>query len=457
MASPGQTPQNILAVFKEEYEQGCQIDYNEATPALAVLSRSGTDMLTQAREHFFAIKTQRGQSFRTYGDEDPFQFDTCAAPPDYERVCLKYKASFTPYTFTNKLMYEGTPAGAMFDVIAQDLDDMQEQNASNQERQFLTGDGRNIFFLLDGTEDASDPAAVRYGVKWYGGRENEALGLTMEALTICGMSFQFASECGVAPRATSNTDNDDTLMVIGVVSDYGAEQIIVDGTITGFADGDIVYAARRDNSGIQGCEDGLTGLPLLMDDFTETDEFQCLTEDECGTFKAYIIGDEATQVDLSETILSKATSVIRVRQPRSRMGKANFAKHVFWSHPFQTRKFADTLTATRQLTAPSLWSEKGIKPKFGVEIDALAFDGIPFIESQLAFRNTLFLGDVSQIIQVHNGPAEGQMMKTPDGNTWVNIACSPRFQCAWFTYNNYGARSRKAAVQIKGLTSWDDV
>src|SRR5687768_5313675 len=120
MASPAQTPQNILAVFKEDYEQGLQIDYNAATPALAVVSRSGTDFLTHSREHFFLIKTRRGQTFRTYGDEDPFSFDTCSAPPDYERVCLTYKASFTPYTFTNKLAYEGTPAGAMIDVIAEE-------------------------------------------------------------------------------------------------------------------------------------------------------------------------------------------------------------------------------------------------------------------------------------------------------------------------------------------------
>lgn len=451
-----QTSQDVIQIFKDTYENwDGKVDYNAATDALNVIMRSGTDYLTPSREHFFALKTRRGQTTRTYGLEDPFTFDTCSAPPDWEPVCLSYKISYTPYSFTNLLAQESRPSGSMVDVIASSIEDTLEQAASDMERQFLTGDGRNILFVLDGTEDFTDPAAVLYGIKWYGGRDGEDIGLIAESLNICGLDIQAASACGVAPRATNNASGDNTLQIVGMDPTFGNEQMIVNGRITAFADGDVIYQARRDNNGIQGCTDGRTGLPLLMDDFTEAEEFQCLTEDDCGTFKATVMNEGLAPQDLTEVMLSRAVTFARIRQPRSRKEKISFKGYMFFANPTQTRKFANLLTAERMLTAPSMWSSAGIVPKYGVQIDALAFDGIPWVESQLAFNNTVFLGPVENIVQVHNGPAEGQMMKTPDGNTWTNVPCSPRFTMAHFIINDFGVRSRKGMVQIKNLTAWD--
>lgn len=452
-----QTSANVLAVFKEMYEQGVKNDYNRSTPALAVLTRDGEDFATAAREHFFAIKTRRGQTARTYGSEDPYEFATCSAPPDYERVCLTYVKHYIPFEISNELLYEGTDEGAMFNVLTDGLDDLAEQHASQMERQFLTGDGRDVLFVLTGTETGPDADGnFTYGVQWYGGYQGEALGQILENLTLCGMSIHVATECGVAPVDTN------AALIVGVDPTFGAETITVSTPTAGgiggggaVADEMIVYRSREDTNGVQGCTDGMFGLPALVDDFSLVEPFQCLSADDCQVFTAKVLDNGGVQRDLTEELLSKAVAIAMARSPLNRGQAHSWQKYVFFTHPFTARKFANGMTALRQLTAPSLWGRKGIKPAFGVEMEALTFDGIPFMESQLAMMNDAFLTDVSNLILLHNGPAEGQFLADPRGNTIERINCSPRFQYVWWAFVQFAVRSRKGMVRVSDLQAWD--
>ncbi len=449
-----QTTSQILAVLKENYEEGVQMDYNARTPGIACLARDGEDYATSAKQHFFAIKTRRGQTARTYGANDPFEFDTCSAPPDYERVCLEYVKHYIPYEVSNEILQEAAGGEAsMFNVLTEDLDDLAEQHGAQMERQFFTGDGRDVLFALDGTETGPDAdGRYTYGIKWYGGMQGQDLGIVLENLNLCGMSIQAASECGVAPRST--TGDDDTVVIDGVDPTFEEETITVIGQITAAADGDIVYRARRDNNGIQGCTDGMMGLPALIDDFSLVEPFQCLSADDCQTFTAKILDNGGDKRDLDEDLLGQAVTIAKMRAPGKRGSSQSFQKYVFFTHDSTARKFANNLTAIRQVTGPSMWSKKGVKPYYGVEIEALCFDGIPFMTSQLAFQNDVFLADVSNLIQLHNGPAEGQFLADPRGNTIERINCSPRFQYVWWAFVQFAVRSRKGMVRITDLFGW---
>jgi hypothetical protein len=324
------------------------------------------------------------------------------------------------------------------------------------ERQFFTSDGRDILFALDGTEVNLGGGLFEYGIKWYGGVQGEDIGDILESLTLCGMSIHVATECGVAPVDINPA------LIVGINSTFGSETITITTDTAGgiggggaVGDGDIVYRSREDSSGVQGCTDGMMGLPGLIDDFTLVEEFQCLTEDDCMTFKASILDNGGVARPLTEELLSKAVSKAMVRSPLKRGQTHSWMNHVFFTHPYQSRQFANQLTALRQLTAPSLWGKKGIKPAFGVEMDALTFDGIPFIDSQLAFQNDAFLANVANLILLHNGPAEGQFLADPRGNTIERINCSPRFQYVWWAFVQFAVRSRKGMVRIADLESWN--
>lgn len=452
-----QTTANILAVLKEMYEPGVQMDYNASTPGLAVLTRDGEDYATSARQHFFAIKTRRGQTARTYGSNDPFEFDTCSAPPDYERVCLEYVKHYIPYEVSNEILQEATESGAMFNVLTEDLEDLAEQHGAQMERQFFTGDGRDVLFALDGTVSGPVDGNYTYGIKWYGGMQGQDIGQILENLNLCGMSIQIATECGVAPKNTAGTD--DTVMIVGVDPTFEAETITVDAQLgvapgAAIADGDVIYRARRDAGGIQGCTDGMMGLPALIDDFSLVEPFQCLSADDCQTFTAKILDNGGDKRDLSEDLLSQAVTIAKTRSPMKRGQTKSFQKYVFFTHDFTARKFANELTALRQVTGPSMWSKKGVKPYYGVEIEALCFDGIPFMTSQLAFQNDVYLADVSNLILLHNGPAEGQFLADPRGNTIERINCSPRFQYVWWAFVQFAVRSRKGMVRVTDLNGW---
>lgn len=450
-----QSTSSVLAVLKEIYEPGVQQDYNASTPSLAALKRAGEMKATSARETFFAIKTQRGQTARTYGQNDPFEFDTCDAPPGYERVCLTLVKHYIPYEVSNDLLHEATDEGAMFNVLTADLDDMIEQHVAQMERQFHTGDGRDVLFALDGTVSGPDADGFfTYGIKWYGGLQGEDIGGILENLNLCGMAIQVATECGVAPRATSEDGN--IVTIRGVDPTFQDEHIIVEGEITGPADGDIVYRARRDNNGIQGCTDGMMGLPALVDDFSLVEPFQCLSADDCQTFAATVLEAGGVQRLLDETLLSQAVTLALQKSPQKRGAASHsWSKYAFMGHFNTFRQFANQMLINRQVTAPSLWSKKGVKPHFGVEMEALTFDGIPFLESQLALQNTAFLVDLSNLIQLHNGPAEGQFLASPrDGNVVERIACSPRFQYVWWAFVQFAVRSRKGMVKIADLQAW---
>jgi hypothetical protein len=450
-----QTTTNLLDVLKTVYEPGVQTDINLACPAFAAISREGTSKAVRNKTTKFAIKTAIGQTARTYGENAPCDgFDTCSQPPTYCAVELGYKKVYVPYEVCHEVMEEATDEGAMFDVVQSELEDLVEQHVHHLERSIFTGDGRDVLFaLVGGSEVNNGDGTYTYSVKWYGGIEGEELGDILESLLLTNLDTQAASACGVAPRTTLKADN--TAQVVDVDPTLGLETVTFDSQFAAYSDGDVVYRSRRDASGVQGCADGLTGLPLLVDDFSLADPFQGVSADSCPTFSGRCCDNGGDKRDLTETLLEQAITTAMIRKGRRRQDSMSFQRYAFFAHEATARKFALELTAQRQFTAPSLFSTKAMKPKAGVDMEFLTYDGIPWITSHLAQRNTVYLVDLENIVCIHNGAPEGQFLKAPNGPVVERKDCAPTFQYVWWAFLDFAVRKRNGMVCIKDLNSME--
>lgn len=425
------------------------------TPAWAALSREGTDKLVNARTHKFAIKSNIGQSARVYGTEDPCAgFAVCSAPPEYCDVELSYKKTYIPYRVCNETIQEAGSGGAMLNVFQQDLKDLAEQHTHQLERSLFTGDGRDVLFTLADTGTDNGDGTWTYAVQWYGGLSGEELGTILESLLLINLCVHVSDACGNAPRSTTAADN--SASITDVDPTLGAETVTFDRQILAGAVGDVVYRSRQDTSGVQGCTDGITGFPLLIDDFTLADPFQGVASEDCPSFSARCCDNGGLKRDLTETLLEQAITMAMVRKGRRKGTKTTFQRHAFFTHEATARKFALSLTEQRRFTAPHMLTKQGMKPVGGVDMEFLCYDGIPFITSHLGLRNTVYLADLAELVIIHNGKAEGQFLSAPGGPTVERVACTPTFEYVYFAYLDIAARKRNGMVCLKDLNSMAD-
>jgi hypothetical protein len=453
----GPTAPTVLNVLKTIYEQGVQHDINVACPAFAAISREGTKKPTRAKTHKFAIKTNLGQTARTYGGDAPCAgFAVCDQPPEYCDVDLSYKKIYIPYRVCHEVMEEATNEGAMLDVLANDLDDLVEQHTHHLERSIFTGDGRDVFFtLIAASETGPDgDGNYTYGVQWYGGLQAEELGDILESLLLVNMTMQAASAVGSSPRNTTAPDN--SFQIASVDPTLGSETITVTEQINGYAGGDVVYRSRQDTTGVQGATDGITGLPLLTDDFSLADPFQSVAAADCPSFAGRVCDNGGVLRDLDEALLEQAIATAMVRRGRRKSESMRWQKYAFFAHEKTARRFALQLTADRRYTAPSMFSTKAMKPKAGIDMEFLTYDGIPWITSHLGLRNSVFLVDLENVVCVHNGAPEGQFLQAPNGPIVERIACTPTFEYVWWAYLDFAARKRNGMVKIADLNSMAD-
>jgi hypothetical protein len=451
----GTTAPTVLSVLKTIFEQGVSYDVNVSCPAFAALSREGTKKLQKARTHKFAIKGNIGQSARTYGANDPCDgFAVCSAPPEYCDVELTYKKIYIPYRVCNETIQEAGSGGAMFDVFRQDLKDLAEQHGHHLERALFTGDGRDVLFTLADTGTDNGDGTWTYAVQWYGGLQGEEMGDILESLLLINMCIHVSDAVGNAARATAQADNSTT--ILDVDPTLGAETITVDDQIVAAAVGDVVYRSRQDTNGVQGATDGLTGFPLLIDDFSLADPFQGVASEDCPSFSARCCDNGGLQRDLTETLMEQALTTAMVRKGRRKGEKVTFQRHAFFTHEATARKFALSLTEQRRFTAPQMLGEAGMRPHAGIDMKFLTYDGVPFITSHLGLRNTVYLADLAELVIVHNGKAEGQFLSAPGGPTVERVACTPTFEYVWFAYLDFATRKRNGMVCIKDLTSFAD-
>jgi hypothetical protein len=452
----GPVAPTVLHVLKTIYEQGVQYDINLACPAFAAISREGTKKPVRAKFHKFALKTNIGQTARTYNGDAPCAgFAVCDQPPEYCDVDLTYKKIYIPYRVCHEVMEEATNEGAMLDVLANDLDDLVEQHVHHLERSLFTGDGRDVLFsLVGGSQTNPAPGVFCYNVKWYGGISGEELGDILESLLLINMSTHAAEACGQAPRTTTKADN--SSKIISVDPTLGNESVCFDVAFAAYADGDIIYRSRQDTAGVQGCNDGITGLPLLSDDFSLADPFQGVDSADCPSFAGRCCDNGGDKRDLDEALLETAIATAMVRRGRRREDTFRFQKYAFFAHEKTARRFALQLTADRRFTAPALFSTKAMKPKAGIDMDFLTYDGIPWVTSQLALRNTVFLVDLENVVCIHNGAPEGQFLQAPNGPIVERIGCTPTFEYIWWAFIDFAVRKRNGMVCIKDLNSMED-
>lgn len=454
----GAAAPTVLSVLKTIFEQGVSYDINLSCPGWAALSKEGTSKLVQAKTHKFAIKGNMGQSARIYGDNDPCAgFAVCSAPPEYCDVELTYKKTYIPYRVCNETIQEAGSGGAMLDVFRQDLKDLVEQHTHQLERSLFTGDGRDVLFTLADTGTDNGDGTWTYAVQWYGGLQGEELGTILESLYLINLCIHVADQTGTGATVRSSAATDDSVTINDVDATLGAETITVDNQIVGSTVGDVVYRSRQDQTDyIQGSTDGLTGLPLLVDDFSLADPFQGVDSADCPSFSSRICDNGGLKRDLTEELLEQAITTAFVRKGRRNGQGMSWQKHSFMTHEATARRFALSLTQDRRFTAPAMITKQGMKPVGGVDMEYLCYDGIPFITSHLGRRNTVDLVDMSELVIVHNGKAEGQFLSAPNGPTVERVACTPTFEYVWFAYLDFATRKRNGMVSIRDLNSFAD-
>lgn len=442
---------SVLSVLKTIFEQGCQTDIVNRVPGWKVLSKEGRKMPTRAKLHKFAIKGNIGQTVRVYGSNDPCNgFAQCDVPPEYCDVELAYKKVYAVYRVCNEVIQEAGTQGAMFDVLEHDLDDLVEQMVHLYERSLFTGDGRNVLFTLADTGTDNGDGTFTYLIQWYGGYDGEQLGYITENLLLRNLHVQAAADCGEDPREAAG------VQVSDVDPTPGAESITTVGTLGAVSIGDVVYASREDADGIQGCDDGLTGFPLLCDDFSQKDPFQGVSSETCPSFAGRICDNGGDLRPLTEEILERAIAMAHLRMAGGRNESVSFKRHAFFANELVARRFALDLTAQRRYASPNMFTGVGMKPQGGIDMEYLMYDGIPWITSPLALQNSVFLMDLANTVIVHNGPPEGQFLAAPNGPTVERISCSPSFEYIYWAYLDFATRRRNGNVWIKDIQPMEE-
>lgn len=453
MAQDTSTAGGAAEVLTIEYEPGVRNTINQMSPYFKLFQREGSNKLTRSKNTQFAIKTRQGNTVRGYGQSDPDQFDTNSLEnaPGYDTSTVNYRKMYAPYRVKLETMQEATAAGAHFDVLEQDLNDLAESFCHYVEWQFNSSSGFGAIARVNRADPDSDQILP---VDQYGGLAGQSLGVLLENLNLEGQWVEFATSGVTAPTAAraridSVQIDDDT-----ITFEAGNP---VDANV---ADNDYIYlsnsALTRTGFTLADSNDTpeIIGLPGLIDDFGRLSTFQGLTDALASRFKSHVLENAGVNRPLTEALLQRAISIGRVRQPGKSGDGPTMARWKFMCHDFQRDDFALQLTADRRYTSPLL-GKQGIKAYAGWDMgEVLCFDGIPFVCSQLALRNSLFMVDCAQTYICHNGPAEGQFLVEPGGSgRAIRDPGTPIFEYVWWSYMNFAMRQRNSSVRIDDLTT----
>lgn len=456
------TTTGVDAVLTIDYEPILRNTINQMCPLFGIFRREGESKATRSKTTQFAVKTRQGNTARFYGRDDPAAFDTNSLEnaPAYDTSQLVYKKLYAPYRVSHEVIREATREGAHFDVLEQDLQDMAQSFCHLIEWQIATSAGNGYLFTVATDPGTGAATAVDVDVENYGGWTGQELRILMENLNLEGQFVQFTSGTDAAPRDTGvayeinsvdETAATSTINVSRVGAGNFAAAIAV-GDFVRLSDSNYTTAALTTDAADSNLTPDLVGLPGLIDDYTNLTTFQDLTNATAPRFKSRVLANSGVNRPLTETLLQRAISIARVRQPGKNGDKPSMKRWYFVCHDFMRDEFALTLTADRRYTSPLL-TRSGIKTYAGWDIeDVLTFDGVPFMCSQLAMRNSCFLVDTKNLVIVHNGPAEGQFLLDPSGGGKVSrIDGTPRFEYAWWAYLNMGARERSQCIRIDDL------
>lgn len=270
--------------------------------------------------------------------------------------------------------------GAMADVAAEQIKLIPKAYQRVIEFALCGGDESGILFQVNGT-----PTTTTCPVKNLWGLSNEEIGTVLDVMGLLNKRVHASSGLGAAARNATAAK-----ITAWTSTPLGSETITLDRDVQadGWANGDIIYLSRNDNTNrAQSSGDSMAGPCLGGDDYTLMATFQGLTAATSPLNAAKVYHNNNVLRDLTEDLLQMASSVAEVRMPQREAGKERVVQHTYYCHPYLRDTFAQRARQDRRLVVAV--GDKMLRPAMGVEIEMTTFAGTPFTPAYLHPRNRL--------------------------------------------------------------------
>jgi hypothetical protein len=440
-------------ILKIDYRDVVRTDVNMRTKGLNFLRREGSDIPTSNSEVDWGMVTRPNQNSRTYGTADPDSFATIGTQLGYATIKVTYRKTWTPVRIKWEVWQEAEK-GAFTPAVAREMKGVAEAHAFNLERQFWTSDGNGWLFRLV-TGGAADTGPT-IEVDRYAGFAGEELGVIMEVLNLSGLEVSARVSDVAVPDLTGGVAIVGTITTAAapVIKTKNAEAIVLTAGLgaPGFAANSFIYPSRQDaGNAAPGLNQSMFGLPVMVDDGTNAATYQNITVANVLSWQSQRLTAGGVKRPLTEDILSGAIAISRIRGGGVGMDEEGIVKGAFFCNIAQEEAFAQSLSTFKQFAAPTLWSlPKGYKPIAGPDVQAMAYQGIPFVAGPIALRNTVFLVDLNGYALVHNGPVEGTFWELGSG-TAIPVPNSTMGEVKMWSYCNTAAEKRSSSVYIGDL------
>lgn len=450
-------------MLKIDYRDGLSVDINMRVPVFSMFEREGEEQAVEADTHRIAIQIAPSQNARTYGTRSPREFARTDGEPVWKKVDTTYVVGYNPIRVSADIAYRAANGNAaMINTLKETLRDLRAAEQCQKERGVCTGYGHDLLFEISSVPGA---APWTYGITDYAGLPGEQMGFVLQALNLLNMYVNVASPTtSGSPLAYRTLRNGGTAAKITswVRTPVGSETVTFDRQIVGAVVGDVVYRSREDALGVQATIDGLMGLPGLIDNYTLVDPFQTIaaSSDAARSFRSEIF--DAAASALNEDLLMQAqtaASVLLGGTPED--GSA--VRHVMVGNTITVNAFAQSLTAIlntagaeadrgRRTMYPV--TREGFKPQYGYARKFLTYNGVPFVDGQLALRNSLFTINLDDVKIIHNGPPEGDFLSPMGGGPHVlRVPGTPISEYVWVWMMQLVAERRNGSNRIKNLAT----
>lgn len=436
-------------------------------PIIASMRKIGFKQYQMNRTHFRGIFQKTVGGFvRFYGPSDPDgDLETCEAAIQSCHFDVFYNKMWAGSRIKNEAFVEGVPPSAMVNVPERNLQSMVTDTYNEYERMLCSTTGNAVLFqLADAGTDNLD-GTWTFLIQNYGGIAGQELGHIVRNLNLGDVLLQASSAVGVAAVATGRSvvSWDDTL---------GAESITVDGDLgdtgggTPAAAGWVVFRSRMQSGGIQGAEDALYGYEALIDNGTIINPFQNLDvlDPDHPTSDCFAQNFISTVIDgngqpLSEALMINmisAAEVFGATAPEdSTQAEGFMIPEVFFTmDPLNWNLVCTSALNLRQMTAPNMWGDSGIRPRLGFDTKQFQLNGYPIYRSHMHQRNSVYLVDGRSIGFVHNGPLEGQWFMGDGFGRAIPVPCTTKSEYKRWAYLQTAVLGpRSTCVKLNNLTS----
>ena len=435
-----------------KYKPGMHDDINERVPLASMFQRELNAEGIENDVHRFAIKIAPSQNHREYGTRSPAQFDRIDGEMVLRKVDVTYNISMNPIRINPDVVWRAAGGQAsMVNLLKETLRDLRDQESCQLERGVCTGNGHNLYFTVR-TVPVAAPWTV--GVENYGGYQDEEIGSNISSLNMLNL-WMNASAPVITNSAYQTVRNAGAPgKVTGWDETTTTESITFDREFIGLAVGDVLYRSRDGSAGVQGINDGPSGLVDNVDNFVEKDPFQTIasTSDTAVSFRSAV--QNAATAAINGDILNRAISVAQIKRGGSK-NDGDAVKNVFTTHPTTVNEFSQSLTNINHHAIHAgkrvnyAVGEKGFKPQYGYEREYTTYNGVHFIDGQLHLRNSTFLINLDDMYFIHNGPREGNFLSPAGGGPQVlRVPGTPLSEYVWAAMRQLASQRRNANVRI---------